>query len=113
LVLSCRTTAQGQQRQVNAYPGVNNLEVLNLGARGGQTSLAFEMTAPSLAALAAAEAAVRAYQLDGGKYVFVDRMGVAWPGVILDQFGPAGDVDRLADGSGYSRTYSARLLHTQ
>lgn len=112
LVFSMPVAPNPNGRQVNAYAGANGLEVLDHGSRGGHTVVEGGLVAPSGAALGAFEQAFRSLQVDGGGYVLVDTIGLAWYPVILVQFQPQGAI-RPVVGGGYARRYTMEFLHVQ
>jgi hypothetical protein len=97
-------------RQINAYPGINGLEVLTLGSRGGRMAARGLLVAPSEPARAALFQVFRNYALDGGAYVLVDPDGTVWVDVILERFKPDGET-RPGPGTYFSRPYVASFLH--
>jgi hypothetical protein len=98
-----------RQNQVNAYFGLNGLEMLDGGARGRVTIVEGVLYGNTAAALAGAEATFRSYN-DGVARVLVDQFGTSWMNVKLDLFRPSGRVKQAPDGSFYRR-YQARFLH--
>jgi hypothetical protein len=98
-----------RQYQVNAYFGLNGLEMLDGGARGRVTLVEGILYGSTAAALAGAEATFRSYN-DGIARVLVDQFGTSWASVTLDFFRPSGRVQQAPDGSFYRR-YLARFLH--
>lgn len=108
--VSLSTADYPRQYQVNAYFGLNGLEMLDGGARGRVTLVEGVLFGSSAAALASAEATFRSYN-DGVARVLVDQFGTSWQGVTLDFFRPSGRVQQAPDGS-YYRRYIARFLHT-
>lgn len=100
--------------QTNAYPGVNGLEQITLGSRGGTTVIEGYLVASSTANLLAAENAIRGYVTGQGIYTFVDNYGQSWPNVRLTSVSFEGRVHPCAAagiGAGFCRAYSATLLH--
>lgn len=108
-ICTTRTYANPVARQVNEYPGVNGLEVLNLGSRGGTTEADGLLFGTDLYDLANRFATFINYQRDGGAYVLYDSFGTAWPLVILVDFHPEG-LAMQAPG-GVVRAYRALFLH--
>lgn len=105
-----RTYANPVARQINEYPGVNGLEVLNMGSRGGTTEAEGFLIATDLPSLGAAFATFIAYQRDGGAYTLFDSKGIEWPSVILADFRPDG-MAKPALNFGYVQAYKALFLH--
>jgi len=108
------TAASPNSRMLNAYPGANGLESVDLGSRGGHTLVEGGIVAASAGGLAAVEAAFRGLQVNGLASVLVDTLGTAWPEVILDQFVPIGPVRPVVanlTGVYYCRHYRAEFLH--
>lgn len=110
VVCSVRTWANPVARQINDYPGVNGLEVLTLGSRGGTSEADGVLLGADLADLAAQFSTFLDYQRDGGAYVLVDSKGTAWPLVILVDFRPDGPV-KPALNYGYVQAFRAAFLH--
>jgi hypothetical protein len=105
-----RTYGNPHARQVNEYPGVNGLEVLNLGSRGGTTEAEGLLYGDTLLDLAAAFGTFIGYVRDGGAYTLEDSFGVSWDSVILVDFRPDGLAKLFTDG-GFCRAYKAVFLH--
>ena len=110
LVLDWQTTAAPVERQINSYPRVNGLEILNLGDRGGKTVVHALLTATDVYALAALRQTFLNLQLDGGAYSFVDPDSNVWTLVILEMFRPGRRM--LLAGGGVCQEYELDLLHT-
>lgn len=108
-ICTTRTYGNPQSRQINEYPGINGIEVLNLGSRGGTTEAEGLMWGSTFAELASLFGAFTALQLDGGAYTLVDIYGVVYQQVILVDFRPAGLVKPAAPG--YAREFKALFLH--
>lgn len=103
------TAVNPRDRQVNAYPGVNGLEVLDGGSRGLVTLVSGTLIGSDETGLAAAEMFFLSF-FDGSAYPLVDSMGRAWPSVRLERFRPADRVRRSTDGT-CLRDYTAEFLH--
>jgi hypothetical protein len=110
LIFEMVTVAAPNARQVNAYPGANGLEVIDLGSRGGQTTVLAALGASSSSGLATLIQGLRTLQVAGTANVLVDEFGVSWPGVILEMFAPVGPV-RLGTGGSFLQRYQAQFLH--
>lgn len=110
VVEACNTSAAPKERQVNAYPGVNGLQLLDHGSRGGMTALRGHLIASSKANLATLVDTFRGYQLAGGKASLVDTYGTTWTGVILTQFRPTGRFYAMPGGY-FCQAYEAEFLH--
>ena len=104
-----RTAVNPRDRQVNSYPGVNGLEVLDGGSRGLVTLVAGTLIGSDESGLGASEQFFLSY-FDGSAYLLVDTLGRAWPSVRLESFRPAGRVRRGPDGT-CLREYTAEFLH--
>ena len=109
-IFAMSTAANPNDLQVNAYPGANGLEVLNMGARGGNTTVAGALGGATAQGLAAAEATFRSLQVSGGAYVLVDNLGTSWSNVILTEFRPVGRI-YPAVGIGFVRKYEMLFFH--
>lgn len=113
-VFDCNTEPAVKARQLSGYPGVDGLQALDLGARGGRTVVNGAILAPDTPSIGFVEAAFRAYQATGVRSVLVDQEGFAWAGVILESFRPEGRVfGVLSYQGGYAKRYRATFLHTQ
>lgn len=111
LIEEPQTVAAGNDLQVNAYPGVNGVEVLNLGSRGGTSLYRGAMSAINVAALDATFALFRAMQASGATATFVDAYGTIWFDVILKSFRPTGPRKLLANNDGVIQRYEAEFFH--
>lgn len=99
-------------RQLNEYPGVDGLQAVVLGARGGTSEVEGAWVGPDLATIAAFEATALAYQQDGGAYTLLDPYGTTWANVCLESYHPDGKVYYVVSaGGGVARRYTMRLLH--
>jgi hypothetical protein len=98
-------------RQVSGYPGVNGLELLDLGSRGLKASLRGVLLAASPAALSWAKQTLGGLVLDGGPYPFLDPDGTLWVGVVMTAWRPVGPRYLLAGGLGVAQRYDAEFLH--
>jgi hypothetical protein len=105
-----RTAARPVSRQMNAYPGVNGLEVLTMGSRGGSTIAEGTLYGADLTVLNTLLNTFINYQRDGGAYTLIDSKGANWPLVILEQFEPVSMVFPSWDG-GVAQMYQAQFLH--
>jgi hypothetical protein len=110
VICTVRTWANPVARQVNEYPGINGLEVLTMGSRGGTSEAEGMLLAASLLDLAGQLGTFIAYQRDGGAYTLVDSKGVAWPAVILVDFRPDGAI-KPALNYGCVQAFRAAFLH--
>lgn len=90
IIEKCKTTLAPRARQVNAYNGVDGLEVIDLGGRGGETKLRGVLAGVDEADLESIKGAFYAAQADGGAYTFVDNKDNDWENVILVAFEPDG-----------------------
>lgn len=109
-IQSFTTAPNAHARQVTAYPGVNGLEILNLGSRGSTTSVSGAVSASSLANLSSALQTLGAYVSDGGAYTLVDNLGTTWTNVVMMGFTPVGKVFVSTPGI-YTIRYEAQFLH--
>lgn len=110
-VEECSTQPAPRERQVNAYPGVDGLEVLDLGARGGLTLVRGVIGGADLPTLAAVRSDFYALQQAGTFGDFVDTLGAVWPNACLARFRPVGRVMPAA-GGGFVQRYEAELFHS-
>ena len=97
--------------QVNAYPAVNGLELLDMGSRGLKTSVRGVILAATPAALSWLKQTLGGLVLDGGQYPFLDPDGTLWVGVILHSWRTVGPRYLLAGGLGVAQRYEADFLH--
>jgi hypothetical protein len=111
IVEEMQTYVLPKDRQLNAYPGVNGLESLDMGLRGGQTTARGVLGGTDLADLASVQGQFRALQADGGAYTLVDSNGTEWPDVILVMFRPTGKRFLLAGDAGICQRYEMEFLH--
>lgn len=96
--------------QVNSYPGVDGVELIALGGRGGVTRVRGVLAGETADDLAAAEGVLRGYAKSLAACVLVDDLGQAWPAVVLTRWRPVGPVDLDAYGVS-SRDYEAEFTH--
>jgi hypothetical protein len=97
--------------QVNAFSGVNGVEILDHGARQRYTNVAGRLLMPTLAELAAAESNFRSYK-DPYSYTLVTTEGLTWPGVKLESFQPIPPIRTDGATGQVWRNYQARFIHT-
>lgn len=109
LVFEMNTSPAPNARQVNEYPGANGLEVIDMGSRGGRTTVFGGLGATTSGGLATLIQGLRTLQVAGTANTLVDAFGVSWTGVILEQFAPVGRVHR--GGPGFVQKYQASFLH--
>jgi len=109
IVSESNTEANPKERQANAYPGVDGLQLIDHGTRGATSYARGHLVASSGAALASLLATFRGYQLAGGKAQLVDKWGTAWDGVILTRFRPTGPAYPCVGGM--CQAYEAEFLH--
>src|ERR1700754_450272 len=102
--VSMQTSAAPPQLQVNESPGVDGLEVLYQGSRGGTTTAHGACFADDLPGLAATEQQFRTLQVSGIVSDLVDTEGSTWPNVMLVQFRPVGEI-LFVPGYGWAREY--------
>jgi hypothetical protein len=103
------TSDNPRDRQINAYNGLNGLEVLDGGGRGRVTNVSGRLYGAGLSGLAAAISLFRSFH-DGGAYVLVDTAGNSWPVVRLERFEPAGRIRQDANETCW-QDYTAEFLH--
>lgn len=109
LVEESNTEEAPKERQANAYPGVDGLQLIDHGTRGATSYARGSLVASSGAALAAALEVFRGYVRAGGKAAFVDKYGTTWAGVILVRFRPVGPT--YTTPGGFCQRYEAEFLH--
>lgn len=96
--------------QVNAFNGINGVEILDHGSRQRYTNVTGRLLMPTIGDLAAAENRIRAYK-NPFAYTLVTTDGLTWEDVKLESFQPAPPI-RMDAATGYVwRTYQARLIH--
>jgi hypothetical protein len=111
------TSPAAKDRQVTAYPGVDGLEITDLGARGGSSTFRVVLMAPDPPSLAALKGDLVALQQDGGAYDLVDDEGTAFPLVVLAAVRPVPGRRLLAgwpagDFPGVAQRVELEFLHT-
>ena len=79
-----RDTDQRDQ-QLNGFPGINGLESLDMGMRGRNTTVEGMLYGFDKYSLGQAILYFESY-IDGHAYVLVDKFGIAWANVKLEQF---------------------------
>lgn len=109
IVEVCNTVQAPKERQVNAYPGVDGLQLIDHGTRGAITQLRGVLAASSRSGLATLLGTFRAYHAAGGKATLVDTYGVSWTNVILVQFRPIANIYPVPGG--FCTRYEAEFLH--
>ena len=110
LIFEMNTFPAPNARQINEYPGANGIEVIDMGSRGGRTTVVGGLGSATAGGLATLIQGLRTLQVAGSGNVLVDHFGVPWAGVILEQFAPVGRVQR--GGPGWVQRYQASFLHT-
>jgi hypothetical protein len=115
LVTRMDTIAVAQAQELS-YPGVDGVERLFLGGRGGFTDVQGLLFGETYALLAAAQATLRAYVYDGGAYALLDDKGVTWSQVVLTDFKPTGRIGTVSAGPSsvqgmLCQPYQARFRH--
>jgi hypothetical protein len=99
------TVRNPKRWQVNAYPGVNGRERLDMGTDGGTVvvdSLAYFDNAPDFNAF---ENTMYALVASGAVYDVVDNLGNTIPDCFLERYEPMGRV--IKDGNLIARKYRA------
>lgn len=109
IVEICNTDLAPKERQINTYPGVNGLQLVDHGTRGAVTSLRGVLSSSSRSGLASALGVFRTYQSVGGKATLVDTFGSSWTDVILVRFRPTGMI--YPKPGGFCTKYEAEFLH--
>lgn len=108
--VSMQTIANPHDLQINTYPGINGLEVLTQGGRGGTTHAAGACYGETIADLVATEQQFRTLQVNATWGDLVDSAGTTWSEVLLLMFQPVGEIDEVP-GYGYGREYRMEFLH--
>lgn len=103
-------TAEPKARQVNAYPGVDGLELLDMGNRGDRVSIRGWVAGVDLLDLSGIKQAWRALVKDGGQYTLIDPDGVTWLGVILVHWRAHGPRRVLGGDQGVAQRFEAEYL---
>lgn len=107
--VSSVTSFSPRADQKNEFFGLNGLESLDGGTRGGQTVVTGVLVGPSSGDLADAEETFRGYA-DGLSRTLVDTAGKSFAEVKLVSFEPQGKVRQAGNGI-YLRPYNARFEH--
>jgi type II secretory pathway component PulL len=94
--------------QFNAYPQLNGLEVINLGARGRVTQVFSLLSASSESNLRTAIQSLRAIQASAAVGTLVTTLGESLPYSQWIDFRPTDRVQREADGT-YWLPYQALI----
>lgn len=110
-VLVMNTAQAPKQRQVNAYPGVDGLQLIDHGTRGAMTSVQGVLYATGKSGLSSLLDTFRGYQSAGGKATLVDKLSKTWTNVILVQFAPVGPCYPIQGGVQFCQQYEAQFLH--
>lgn len=100
-----------QELQVNAYPGVDGLEVIRMGSRGGTTHAQGMLWADTEADLASVVQTWRAMAVSAVEGTLTDSLGQAWDRVILRTCKPVGPWGPVAGGFGWD--VDMEFLHTE
>jgi hypothetical protein len=111
LVEEWSTTAAPNDAQINAYNGVNGLERLDLGGRGGETQIKGVLFASDPYSLASLKQNFITLQVSGIEGLFIDPEGTEWAPVVLVIFRTVGKRMILAGAVGICQRYEAELLH--
>lgn len=110
-VVEMTTVLSPKQRQVNAYPGINGLQLIDHGTRGATTRVRGILSGSGRAGLSTVFDTFRGYQTAGGKATLVDVLGKSWTNVILVVFQPIGQSGVMAGGVNYCQQYEAEFFH--
>lgn len=103
------TVENPRSTQVNAYFGLDGVEVLDGGLRGRTTLASGLLSGETPEAIAVAEAAFR-LMADGQVRTLVDSYGTTWLNVRMESFQPRGPLRHSPSGRLF-RAYQARFLH--
>ena len=109
-IFEMNTIPSPKALQVNAYCGIDGVGVVDLGSRGGRTTVLGAIVAPDAASLATATQGLRALMVSGAKATLVDQEGTSWASVRLAAFEPSGPRLNVA-GGGAARRYRAEFFH--
>lgn len=112
LILECNTFVAPKERQINAAPGVDGLEILDLGGRGGETRIEGVIAGVDVFGLAAVKGVFRDLQFEGGAHTLIDHEFTEWTNVILIMFKPIGRRMLVAGSAGLAQRYEMEFLHT-
>jgi hypothetical protein len=96
--------------QINAYPGVDGLEILDLASRGGQTTIHGACVGIDFATLAAIENTWISMKNAGVVATLIDSLGTSWANVRILKFRPHGPIEDVV-GYGWGREFEMILLH--
>lgn len=97
-------------RQYNAYPGVDGVESIDLGARLSYSEARGLLCADTAIALGAVEIAIIAIKRTDSFGTLVDTLGRTWADSILETFEVSQEV-KFAPGFGWCRAYLMRFVH--
>jgi hypothetical protein len=103
-----QTSAAERAKQVNEFFGLNGVEVLDGGARGGKTVVAGIIAGAGVAAYQTAWSVAASYQ-DNQPRTLVVADG-SFPQVIMTSWLPAGEI-QTSPGGIYYRRYRAEFQH--
>lgn len=108
------TAADPVGRQESSYPGVNGVERLHLGGRGGHSTVETLLVAADGGSLGALEAQWEAYQQAGLPLVLANlALARTYTQAVLESFRPHGDPRywRTAAGLMVGRKYTFTFRH--
>jgi hypothetical protein len=104
------TADNPRDEQVNAFMGVNGVEVLDHGSRGRVTNATGRFLCASLAELAAVETRFRQYH-NQYAYTLVTTEGIIWYDVKLESFESIPRIGMDSYTGQVWRSYRARFRH--
>lgn len=104
--VATETTEQGEprRRQVQAYPNVDGLELVDVGGSGSSVTVRGHLVCADAAELQAMAALYRTLQNATAVAELVTNDGSVYPYAVLDAFRPTTAIMRGSDGS-YIRAY--------
>ncbi len=96
--------------QINAYPGINGLQVMDMGSRGRVFQVTGLMIGSTPGDVEANEVSLENFA-DGLPHLLISTAGGIWQNVTYRrEYHPTGKFVFLASGNGWGRSYSL-LLH--
>jgi hypothetical protein len=105
-----QTVEPSRERQINAFLGINGVEVLDFGSRMRTTQVAGRLIGDSPGEVGVYETRFRNYR-NPYAYSLLTTEGILWNDVMLDTFAPQGRL--MGDGSTgqFWRSYHATFIH--
>jgi hypothetical protein len=101
--------ANPNERQFSSYSGVNGVSSINLGSRGGRTTIRGYLGGATYLDVMAQWSAVIAYQTSGLSATFVNDYGGVYPSSVIETFVPRSRI--LAAPTGWFRLYECVIFH--